>query len=122
MILRGLIRDLDPVVKATIRMGTLRLGARGGMSFVVDTGFNGSVSAPPAVLRRLGVRKEGFQRFRLADGSTVRLAVYSGSVDLGVRRVPAWFVPGEPLLGMEFLSSVASTLTLHFRRGTLGLR
>lgn len=121
MILRGLIRDHDPLVKATIRSKTLRLGSGRGISFVVDTGFNGSISVPPALLRRLRVRIEGTQRFRLADGSTVRLAVYSGFVDLGDHRVPAWFVSGEPLLGMEFLSSVASTLTLHFRRGTLSL-
>ena len=121
MILRGVVRDRDPLVKATIRAGMLRLGARRGMSVVVDTGFNGSISLPRSLLRRLRVRREGFQLFRLADGSTVRLVVYSGSVYLRGRRVPAWFVSGEALLGMEFLSSVASRLTLHFRKGTLSL-
>lgn len=122
MILRGVIRDLDPLLKATIRARTLCLGTHRGFSIVVDTGFNGSISLPRSLIRRPRLRKEGFQIFRLADGKRVRLAMYSGDVLLRGRRIPAWFVPGEALVGMEFLTSVGSTLTLRLRDGTLTLR
>lgn len=122
MILRGIIRNLDPLVRATTRSGRLRLGSGGGFAIVIDTGFNGSVSLPRSLLRRLHLKKEGFEIFRLANGKRVRLPVFSGSVLLKGRLVPAWLVPGEALLGMEFLTSVGSSMTLDFRRGVVRIK
>jgi predicted aspartyl protease len=52
---------------------------------VIDTGFNGFLSLPPAVTALLGLPLADNETVVLADGSQVSLAVYQGHDRLGSR-------------------------------------
>ena len=45
---------------------------------IIDTGYNGTFTLPPAVIAALGLRRIRFERSRLADGTEVLFDVYEG--------------------------------------------
>lgn len=93
----------------------------GAVELTVDTGFTGGIALPQETLGRLQLEFLGFERFRLATGEVVELAVYLGSTDIGGTEVEAYFIAAEPLVGMEFLSSAGSALTLDFTNSRVEL-
>jgi predicted aspartyl protease len=122
--IKGTIKDLMPAfcIKVGEETGILNLGNDlDGTRFVVDTGFTGGVSVSDSILDLLGLDFAGFDTFRLASGEVVELPVYLGYVEVFGQKIKTWFIPGEPLLGMEFLSTVGSTLVLDFRASTVEL-
>lgn len=80
----------------------------------VDTGFSGTIALPEEVLGVMGVEWVDFGNFRLATGEEVELPVFWGKVVVKQREIETGFIPGDFLLGVEFLSLVGSLLTLDF--------
>jgi clan AA aspartic protease len=60
------------------------------LDLVVDSGFNGEVTLPLSLVRRLKLRKRGFIYNQLADGSTVRTPTFRGEI--------FWFGQPVPVL------------------------
>ena len=119
--IRGEIDALVPVFHAIAGEGTLVLDEDGGIPLTVDTGFSGSIALPKDLLDAIGAELVDYGVFRLATGDEVELPVYWGEVGVGTKEVETWFIPGDPLLGMEFLSLVGSTLSLDLEGGLVEL-
>src|SRR5436190_280533 len=69
-----------------VRRPTVRLTIRGpfGHDVVdafIDTGFNGFLSLPPMLVRRLGLRAYGTTPTRVADGRMANRITYEGAVE-----------------------------------------
>ena len=76
----------------------------GALPLTVDTGFTGSISLPPKILKKMKAKLTGYEKFRLATGNEVVLPIYWGKVKIHNKNFETWFVPGDPLVGMEFLA------------------
>ena len=74
---------------------------------VIDTGFTGFLTVPPALVTELGLLLEGTSRATLADGSEVIFPSYDVAVLWGgqPRYVLADAVDTTPLVGMRMLDS-----------------
>lgn len=81
------------------------LGHTAEIEAVIDTGFTGHLTLPPALARSLEVPLLGARYVTLADGATASLDVYRATVLWeGVERpVRAFAAEGTPLLGMALL-------------------
>lgn len=80
-------------------------GAEIEVDAVVDTGFTGSLTVPPAVVASLGLERRSGGTAVLADGSSVRFDTYGAEVEWGGwRGVVVSAVGGEALVGMGLLS------------------
>jgi predicted aspartyl protease len=104
----GVFRDGHPRIVLTLP------GYSGefDVEFIVDTGFEGDLTLPPAMARQLGPVPDGFTERMLADGSLHQCPLYAISLDgmdspnefevlvLGVR----------PLLGTVFLADKLITI------------
>ncbi len=118
MRVRGRIRSHEPSVPARISGGRLVIGGPQRIRLVVDTGFTGAIALPPSLLRRLRLDEVGAEPYILADGSAVVASVYEGAVVLGGKTCPVEIISseGDPLLGMQFIEDVASSLVINPRR------
>src|SRR6266851_3458559 len=72
---------------------------------VVDSGYTGVLTLPPAVIRMLGLRRRSIGFAILANGSTCSFQVYSGKVvwDGEVRTILVDEADTDPLIGMKLL-------------------
>jgi clan AA aspartic protease len=72
---------------------------------VIDTGYTGSLTLPPAVVAALGLRWRSMDRFTLADGSECIFDVYVARVDWGgkIRTILVDAADADPLVGMRLL-------------------
>jgi clan AA aspartic protease len=72
---------------------------------VIDTGYTGALTLPPALIAVLGLRWRSVNRATLADGSTCVFQVYVGKVvwDGKVRRILIDEADTDPLVGMRLL-------------------
>ncbi len=84
---------------------------------VVDTGFNGHLTLPLEVIRRLELEPRVPTNVTLATGVRTRLNTWSGQVRWHdrPRTIRILESPGIPLLGMELLQD--SQLIVHVRVG-----
>jgi predicted aspartyl protease len=98
---------------------TVRVSRVGSKKHAVDETMlvdSGAIYAvvPSAVLRKLGVRPHGREKFSLADGSSVERAVGSAFFEVGDRRGAAPVIFGEPgdasLLGALALAALGLVL------------
>ena len=73
---------------------------------VIDTGFTGFLTVPPALVTELGLPLEGISRATLADGSEVTFDVYDVALlwDGRPRYVLADAADTTPLIGMRLLN------------------
>lgn len=102
----------------TYREAVIRLrvhGAQGRereIEAIVDTGFNGSVALPSALVSWLGLPFRGRGRALLADGTETLFDVYEGTLmwDGRLRRVPVDAVDSDPLIGMGVLYGCRLTI------------
>ena len=117
--IQGEIEALVPVIKARIVGGALVMDPEGDLPLTVDTGFSGSIALPGDLIDDLGAELVDFGVFRLATGKQVELPVHWGKVLVGDEVIETWFIPGDSLLGMEFLTLIGSTLSLDLERGLL---
>jgi clan AA aspartic protease len=72
---------------------------------VIDSGFTGTLTLPPALIAALGLRWRSMDRATLADGSTCVFQMYVGKVlwDGKVRSVLVAEAGVDPLVGMRLL-------------------
>lgn len=79
---------------------------------VVDTGFNGYLSLPSALISALGLPYLQTERAILANGSIEDCAVHEGTVswDGQVRAVLVQAADGDPLVGMAMMRGYKLTI------------
>jgi clan AA aspartic protease len=72
---------------------------------VVDSGYTGVLTLPPAVIRMLGLRQRSIGVAILADGSACSFQIYSGKVvwDGEERAILVDEADTDPLIGMKLL-------------------
>jgi clan AA aspartic protease len=80
-------------------------GARRAVDAVVDTGFNGQLALPRALVDALGLPWCGERTVELADGSDVVCDVYHIRIewDGSVRKLRCEATDTEPFVGTELL-------------------
>jgi clan AA aspartic protease len=98
----GVFRGREPLIRRTVR------GSRGRqqqIEAVVDSGYTGWLTLPPAVIIALNLRWRSFGRGTLADGSVSLFDVYQARVewDGRVRRVLVDEFDATPLVGVSLL-------------------
>jgi clan AA aspartic protease len=94
-------------------------GAEIEVEFVLDTGFTGVTTLPPALCLSLEALFLRVQRAGLADGSPILLRVYAVTLlwDGQERTVEALAMEGEPLIGMTLLDD--HDVFLRVREGSV---
>ncbi len=72
---------------------------------VIDSGFTGALTLPPALITTLSLRWRSVDRATLADGSTCVFQVYVGKLlwDGKVRTILVAEAGADPLVGMKLL-------------------
>jgi clan AA aspartic protease len=98
----GIVRGREALIRLTIR------GFRGReqeIDAVVDSGYTGWLTLPPAVIAALNLRWQTFGRGILADGSVSTFDIYQAKVvwDGRLRRVFVDELDATPLVGMALL-------------------
>jgi clan AA aspartic protease len=94
--------DLEAVLRLTVRDAA---GQPHDVDAVIDSGFNGFLTLPPALIATLGLpwlcREDG----QLADGSVQPFDVYVATVDWDgpSRNVEVEAADAQPLIGMALL-------------------
>lgn len=110
----GVVRKREPRIRLTVR------GFRGRqqeVEAVVDSGYTGWLTLPPAVIAALQLRWESFGRGVLADGSISLFDVYRAKVEWD-GRIRSGFVDefdATPLVGMALLQG--SEVKMQVRAG-----
>ena len=99
----------------------LILSEDGDLSLSIDTGFSGGVALPDKIIDEMCLELIDFDTFRLATGEIVELPVFLGKIIIKNYVVETWFVPGDSLIGMEFLALAGSILSLNFKEGIVKL-
>ncbi len=87
----------------------------------VDTGFSGGFSLPEEKLSLLKLNPLGYESYVLANRERVHLPVFQGQVMVGEVTYEARFLPGQPLLGVEFMETAFSSLHIDFGAGKMTL-
>lgn len=81
-------------------------GQQEEINAVVDTGFNGWLTLPPATIAQLGLPFRRRGRAFLADGSESIFDIYEGTViwDGQPQRIAVDEADADPLIGMRLLA------------------
>ncbi len=92
----------EPVVVLTVQGPS---GQTSEIEAIIDTGFTGFLTVPPALATELGLALEGTSRATLADGSEVTFDVYDVAAlwDGQPRYALADAADTTPLVGMRML-------------------
>ena len=104
--------DLSPHLELSTLTGA-------SIDLIVDSGFNGELMLPMAIIKKLGLEKRGTIQNTLADGSTLKAETFAGEI--------LWFgVPmrilvqptnhDEGLLGTELFQGCVVELDLDADR------
>jgi clan AA aspartic protease len=109
--------------------GTLRITVRGlhgerrRVSAVIDTGYNGALTLPPAVIEELGLPWCDIGSVTLGDGSTCQCDIYAGVVIWDRKPVGVFIEECDttPLVGMELLEGFKLTMDVE-RRGQVTIK
>jgi len=100
----------------------LELAASDGVAVsletVVDTGFNGFLTLPSALLNKLGASLAGTRRATLGDGTIVEVDVYLVKVIWHLQELEVLTLQTDtkPLVGMSLLWGKSSRLRRAARR------
>jgi clan AA aspartic protease len=80
-------------------------GQEHAIDAVIDTGYTGGLTLPPALIAALGLTWRGYASAVLGDGSLQRFAVYAATViwDGQARVVEIDAADTDPLVGMGLL-------------------
>ena len=94
--------NLEAVLTLTLRGET---GHEREIEALIDTGFNGFLTLPPALVTELGLPFASIGRATLADGSEAAFDVYDATVlwDGQPKYVESGAVGADPLVGMSLL-------------------
>jgi clan AA aspartic protease len=98
----GYVKDQEARIRLKLR------GPRGReheVEAVIDTGFTGALTLPPALVRKLKLPWDDVVRGTLADGSECLFEVYRATIvwDRKAVRVLVSEADADPLVGMELL-------------------
>lgn len=117
LLIKGDITNFIPIFRGNFDPNKgLVITRDGDISLTVDTGFSGGVALPLDVLEELNFKLAFYDTFKIATGEVIELPVYLGNATITDVEVETWFIPGDFLLGMEFLSSIASLLSFDFQK------
>lgn len=102
MITGRVSRDREAIIELEI-LGTRQEPT--AVQAVIETGYDGDVSLPVELIWQLGLSPAGFRRGMLADGSTVVLSAFLGTLMWYGRQrdVLVAQVDDAPLVGMGLL-------------------
>jgi clan AA aspartic protease len=80
-------------------------GQKQNIEAVIDTGFTGSLSLPPAVIGELALRWRQRGTALLADGREAHFDIYEATVvwERHARRINVYAADAAPLVGMALL-------------------
>ena len=90
---------------------------------VVDTGYTGALTLPPALIKKLDLRWQTIAHVTLADGSSCIFDVYEGNLDWdgNQRQIAIDEADAAPLVGMRLLRG--HELNMHVRaRGKVTIK
>jgi len=106
--------DLEALLQLTVRDAG---GQPRPVPAVIDTGFNGFLTLPPALIATLGLPWLCRQEGQLADGSVQAFDVYVATVDWDgqPRSVEVDAAEAQPLIGMGLMQG--SELRIQVRPG-----
>jgi predicted aspartyl protease len=122
VVTKGDIVDFVPFFNASLdEDGRLAISKDGDYLLTVDTGFSGGIALPLDILNTIDVELAFYDTFKLATGEVIELPVFLGKVGVGKYEVETWFIPGDFLLGMEFLSLAGSRLSFDFEKDEVKL-
>jgi predicted aspartyl protease len=122
-LIRGKIEDFVPTFNAYLdNEGNIVLDEYGDFHITVDTGFNGGIALPMDIITdNMNLELVGFELFRIATGEIIELPVFLGKAIIKDYKLETWFIPGDYLLGLEFLSIAGRILSLDFDNKTVKL-
>jgi clan AA aspartic protease len=94
--------DLEPLLRLTVRDSS---GQPQDVEAIIDTGFNGFLTLPPALIAVLGLPWLCREQGELADGSVLTFDVYVATVDWNgqSKSVEVEAADAQPLLGMALM-------------------
>src|SRR5206468_9564202 len=113
--IRGVVTaDCEAVIRLVVRGPA---GQEQEVDAVVDTGFDGWFSLPPALIAQLELEWRRRRRALLADGSECVFDIYEGTVlwDGRLRRIAIDEATTAPLVGMALLQGYE--LNVQVRNG-----
>jgi len=110
----GVVTADEARIRLTVRG---RKGRQHQVEAVIDSGYTGAVTLPPALITLLGLRWQSTQRATLADGSTCVFQVYVGKVvwDGKVRQILVDEANADPLIGMRLLRGHELKMQVRYR-------
>jgi clan AA aspartic protease len=102
MMIGSVNADLEPLLRLIVRDTG---GRPQEVEAVIDTGFNGFLTLPPALITALGLTWLCRQEGQLADGSILPFDVYVATVDWHgqAKNVEIEAAEPQPLLGMALM-------------------
>jgi clan AA aspartic protease len=94
-----------------------RRGREQEVEAVIDSGYTGALTLPPALIPILGLRWQSVERATLADGSTCVFQVYMGKLvwDGKVRTILVDEADADPLVGMKLLRGHELRMQVRYR-------
>lgn len=112
----GIIANHRPIIRCIVRGPN---GQETEIETVLDTGFTGFLTLPPAIVAALNLPFANAMPARLADGSRIMLSVHTVWITWdGVERdIDALAMGNEPLIGMSLLEG--SDVFLQVKEGGL---
>lgn len=96
---------VNAVLEATLHLQVYGPNGQQELTVVIDTGYNGSLSLPLAVVAALSLPRLASRDVTLGDASRKTLDFYRAEVewDGQKRAIPVLCVEGDPLLGTALL-------------------
>ena len=98
----GVVKSDEARIRLKVRG---RRGRELEIDAVIDSGFTGMLTLPPALIAMLGLRWRSVERATLGDGSTCVFQVFIGKLnwDGNVRSILVAEADTDPLVGMRLL-------------------
>jgi clan AA aspartic protease len=119
--IRGIVNaEREAIIRLLVRGPT---GRQQRIKAVVDTGYNGWLSLPPALIVALRLPWLRRSRAELADGSVTILNIHAGTViwDRRRRHIVVDEADTSPLIGMALLDGYELTVQVR-KRGKVAIR
>lgn len=110
--IRGVVSGYEGIVRLSV-FG--KRGQRETIEAIVDTGYDGTLTLPPTLIRELELRWISNSNATLADGSEIEFDVHEGEILWDRRRVPIRIdcADAMPLIGMRLLEGFELTMQVR---------
>jgi clan AA aspartic protease len=96
---------VNAVLEATLPLQVYGLNSQAEVTAVIDTGYNGTLTLPFALITTLALTRLASRSVTLGDASRRVLDFYEAEVDWDGQRqsIPVLCVEGDPLIGTALL-------------------